>query len=57
MPRFSFAQGPVKNEKNEPKNITIARDWIATVKGVPVEEVARIVEANAQRLFPRAFAR
>lgn len=48
-------QAPVKNTNNEPKNITIACDWIATLKNVPVAEVRRVVGANAQRLFPRAF--
>lgn len=48
-------QAPVKNTKNEPKNITIACDWIATLKNVPVAEVRRVVGANARRLFPRAF--
>ena len=53
---YVILQAPVKNTKNEPKNITIACDWIATLKNVPVEEVRRVVGANAQRLFPRAFS-
>eukprot|EP00752_Nemacystus_decipiens_P002492 g2343.t1 len=51
----SPALAPIKNTKNEPKNITIACDWIATLKDVPAAEVRRVVDANARRLFPRAF--
>lgn len=40
-----------------PKNIAIARDWIANLKGVPVDDVIEATDANARRLFPRAFAR
>lgn len=57
MPLLRVAtKAPVKNDKNEPKNITIACDWIATLKNVPVAEVRRVVGANAQALFPRAFS-
>jgi TatD DNase family protein len=48
--------GPEKDQRNEPCNVWIACTTIATLKGLPVEEVAEITTANARRLFPRAFA-
>ena len=47
--------GPEKDVRNEPCNVWLSCRHIATLKGVPVEEVARITTANAKRLFPRAF--
>lgn len=48
--------GPDPGVRNEPMNVTIACQTVADLKGVPLEEVARITTANARRLFPRAFA-
>jgi TatD DNase family protein len=48
--------GPEKDQRNEPCNVWLACLQIAAIKGVPVEEVAHVTTANAQRLFPRAFA-
>lgn len=48
--------GPDKEQRNEPQNVWLSCLHIAAIKGVPVEEVAAITTANAQRLFPRAFA-
>ena len=47
--------GPEKDVRNEPCNVWLSCRHIAAIKGVPVEEVARITTANAKRLFPRAF--
>ncbi len=49
--------GPEPAVRNEPKNVLVACQAIASAKGVPVEDVARITTANAARLFPRAFPR
>lgn len=48
--------GPDKSQRNEPCNVWLACAQIATIKGRPIEEVARVTTANARRLFPRAFA-
>uniref|UniRef100_A0A914VFN0 Uncharacterized protein n=1 Tax=Plectus sambesii TaxID=2011161 RepID=A0A914VFN0_9BILA len=45
--------GPSKTERNEPANIIISAQWIATVKGLSVEEVVQKTTANALRLFPK----
>lgn len=47
--------GPDPTQRNEPKNAIVACRAIAELKGVPVEEVARITTANARALFPKAF--
>ena len=47
--------GPEKDVRNEPCNVWLSCQHIAAIKGVPVEDVARITTANARRLFPRAF--
>ena len=47
--------GPEKDMRNEPCNVRLSCQHIAALKGVPMEEVARITTANAKRLFPRAF--
>ena len=49
--------GPDPTQRNEPKNAAAACRAVAELKGVPVEEVARITTANARALFPKAFAR
>lgn len=48
--------GPDPTLRNEPRNVTVACEAVASLKGVPVGEVARITTDNARRLFPRAFA-
>ncbi len=47
--------GPDPAVRNEPCNVVLAGEAVARLKGVPVEEVARVALANARRLFPRAF--
>ncbi len=48
--------GPDPAVRNEPQNVTIACQAVASLKGVTPEEVARVTTDNARRLFPRAFA-
>jgi TatD DNase family protein len=48
--------GPDPAMRNEPKNVTVACEAVAHLKGIPSEEVARVTTDNACRLFPRAFA-
>lgn len=48
--------GPEKDMRNEPCNVWLSCRQVAAIKGVPVEEAARMTTANARRLFPRAFA-
>ncbi|NWJ06872.1 YNF8 Deoxyribonuclease, partial [Crypturellus undulatus] len=45
--------GPVKQVRNEPKNIYIAAECIARIKGIPVEEVIEVTTENALRVFPK----
>lgn len=47
--------GPEKGGRNEPGNVLISCQTIASLKGLTVEEVADVTTANARRLFPRAF--
>jgi TatD DNase family protein len=47
--------GPDPTVRNEPRNVTVACETVASLKGVSADEVARITTANARRLFPRAF--
>ena len=42
--------------RNEPRNVTVACEAVAALKGISPDEVARITTDNARRLFPRAFA-
>ncbi|CAB1112356.1 unnamed protein product [Ectocarpus sp. CCAP 1310/34] len=53
----SPALGPEKGVGNVPGNLSVSRDWIASLKGVPADVVAETTTANARRLFPRAFDR
>jgi TatD DNase family protein len=47
--------GPDREERNEPANVRIACEQIAAIKGLPVDDVARITTENARSLFPCAF--
>jgi TatD DNase family protein len=46
--------GPDRDSRNEPANLTFARDFIAEVHGVSPDRVDEITTANARRLFPLA---
>jgi TatD DNase family protein len=46
-----LAPVPHRGKRNEPAHVPLIADVLAQVKGVPVDEVARITTANAQRLF------
>jgi TatD DNase family protein len=48
--------GPEREQRNEPCNVWLACEHIATIKGVSAEDVAHITTTNARTLFPRAFA-
>jgi TatD DNase family protein len=48
--------GPDPTLRNEPRNVNVACEAVASLKGLPADEVARITTENARRLFPRAFA-
>lgn len=42
---------PFRGKRNEPKNVVYVADAIARIKGVSIEEVARITTENAKRMF------
>jgi TatD DNase family protein len=44
--------GPDREARNEPANLTFARDFIAAAHGVSAARVEEVTSANAQRLFP-----
>jgi len=46
-----LAPVPHRGQRNEPAHVPRIAEALAQVKGVPVEEVARVTTANAQRLF------
>lgn len=48
--------GPDPATRNEPRNLPVACQAVAELKGVPFAEVAERSTANARRLFSRAFA-
>lgn len=39
--------------RNEPKNVYIAAEYIAKIKGIPVEEVIEVTTQNALKVFPK----
>jgi len=43
--------GPVKGERNEPKNVQLTVQKIAEIKGMDAKEVENSIFANYQRLF------
>jgi TatD DNase family protein len=45
--------GPDRERRNEPANLTFARDFIAGVYGVSPDRVEEATSVNARRLFPR----
>lgn len=42
---------PFRGQRNEPKNVVYVADEIARIKGISIEEVARITTENAERVF------
>jgi TatD DNase family protein len=44
--------GPDRKRRNEPANLTFARDFIAAAHGVSPARVEEVTEANTRRLFP-----
>lgn len=46
-----LAPHPFRGQRNEPKYVEIVAQEVATIKGVPFEDVARIGNANADDLF------
>ncbi|XP_075451778.1 deoxyribonuclease TATDN3-like isoform X4 [Ascaphus truei] len=49
----SPALGPVKQVRNEPKNILVSAEYIATLKAISLGEVIEVTTKNAFTLFPR----
>lgn len=47
------ALGPEKQVRNVPRNISISAEYIAKIKGVPLEKVIEVTTQNALRLFPK----
>ena len=46
-----LAPAPLRGQKNEPANVRLVAQTIADLKGISLEEVARVTTANAARLF------
>ena len=46
-----LAPQPVRGRPNEPANVVATAERVAAERGVPYEELERIVEANAARVF------
>jgi TatD DNase family protein len=46
-----LAPQPVRGKPNEPANVTHTARFVAELRGVPYEELERIVDANAERVF------
>ncbi|MEE6473974.1 hypothetical protein FKM82_010232 [Ascaphus truei] len=49
----SPALGPVKQVRNEPKNVLVSAEYIATLKAISLGEVIEVTTKNAFTLFPR----
>ncbi|XP_016347025.1 putative deoxyribonuclease TATDN3 isoform X2 [Sinocyclocheilus anshuiensis] len=47
------ALGPEKQVRNVPRNISISAEYIAKIKGVPLEKVIEFTTQNALHLFPK----
>ncbi|XP_056111963.1 tatD DNase domain containing 3-like isoform X1 [Rhinichthys klamathensis goyatoka] len=47
------ALGPEKQVRNVPRNISISAEYIAQIKGIPLEKVIEVTSQNALRLFPK----
>ena len=45
--------GPTREGRNEPSNVAIAAEFVASTHGVPVDRVAEVTTSNARRLFVR----
>ena len=48
--------GPVKQQRNEPANVSISCRAIALLKNLSVEQVAKQTNANAKLIFPKITA-
>jgi TatD DNase family protein len=48
--------GPQAGQRNEPANLTVTRDYLASVRRVTGERIEEVTTANALRLFPRLRA-
>ena len=53
---FLSHSAPNREERNEPKNVAISCEYIARIKGLDVETVAKATTQNALRLFPKLKA-
>jgi TatD DNase family protein len=42
---------PFRGKRNESSYIKYVAEKLAELKGVPIEEVARVITANAQKIF------
>ncbi|MBP3619254.1 MAG: TatD family hydrolase [Clostridia bacterium] len=42
---------PFRGKRNEPKNVVYIADMIAKIKGITLEEVAKVTTKNAERIF------
>ncbi|XP_067222652.1 tatD DNase domain containing 3-like isoform X1 [Chanodichthys erythropterus] len=47
------ALGPEKQVRNVPRNISISAEYIAKIKGIPLEKVIEVTTQNALHLFPK----
>ncbi|XP_055027951.2 putative deoxyribonuclease TATDN3 isoform X2 [Misgurnus anguillicaudatus] len=47
------ALGPEKQVRNVPQNISISAEYIAKIKGIPLEKVIEVTTQNALCLFPK----
>lgn len=46
-----MSPAPFRGQRNEPKNVVYIADMISKIKGISIEEVAKITTENAKRLF------